>query len=103
MIWVVLGVLTLYFVVSRNGDFVLDGGIPQMASTAYAILAAFTWGAYRLISTKKSSSTLFALIMFASIFVVMFLTKYFFSPTQIVAVIALFYYSSKILAYTFKS
>lgn len=103
LIWIILGMITLYFVVSKNGNLALDGGGPQLASTLYAIFASIAWGAYRLIAEKRSAAYLAAIILYASIFVVMFLTGYVFSPTQMVAVIALFYYSSKIFAYTFKT
>ncbi len=94
--------VTLYFVISRNGDLTIDGGTPQLASTLYAIFASVVWGAYRLVAKKRSAAYLAAIILYVSIFAVMLLTGYVFSPTQMVAVIALFYYSSKIFAYTFK-
>lgn len=102
LIWVLLAFGAMYFTVFNNGDVNFGGGFPQFMVTGYAIAATFVWGLYRKALKSESMGYASALIVFLSIIFLMIVIGYYLSPTQLVAIIALFFYVSKILRFSFK-
>lgn len=102
LIWVFLAVGATYFTVFNNGTVDHDWNTPRLTVTLYAIAAVFVWGIYRKALKSESMGYASALVVFLSIIFLMLVVGHYLSPTQMVAIIALFFYVSKILRFSFK-
>ncbi|MFZ6034794.1 MAG: hypothetical protein ACOYUB_01415 [Patescibacteria group bacterium] len=101
LIWIFLCLVSLGFVIYRNGVFSSSLGTSQKIASTYAVMTAVIWGLAKLKIKRSSTSYFLGVLLYASIIAVMFLTGYVFAPTQFVATIALFFYLSKVFKYAF--
>ncbi len=87
---IILAGLSCFFIIFKNGTIDPQSALRQMMTTGYAIVTTFLWGTFFI------PNFLIACLFFASTLGISLVLGNYLSPTQLIALIALFFYVSRI-------
>jgi len=97
LIWVGLALATSFFVIFKNGSYNHFPQYNQIGISLFAIFLVLLWGIITIFNKHRKTNYLLAVLFFSAIFGFTNLSRQFLSPTQLVAVVALFFYVAKVV------